>query len=635
VDSPSPISRRSFLQSASCSIAAVASSRFLLPSLAFASPTAAPLQEFGYGQVVISSELHEHQLQETHAVLMGLSDDSLLKPFREMVGQPAPGAELGGWYLYNPDYNYKKDIAGFAPAANFGQWVSALTRYYAITGSRATREKVLRLNRLYAQTISPDFYVKNRFPAYCYDKLVCGLIDSHQYVHDPKAFAILDHTTEVAMPLLPGKAVDQGTYWRPGKDISWTWDESYTISENLFLAYQRGAGKRYRDLAVQYLYSDYYDALAEGKNALAGRHAYSHVNSLCSAMQAYLTLGSEKHLRAAENGFAMLSAQSYATGGWGPDEKLRARDSPDLFSSLANTHSSFETPCGSYAHFKLTRYLLRVTRDSRYGDSMERVMFNTILGAKPLQPDGGAFYYSDYNFAGRKVYSKWRWPCCSGTITQIAADYNISAYFRDPQGVYVNLYVPSTLHWTQGGADVSLTQKTSYPYESRIETELTLSKPAEFTASFRIPAWAEGASVSVNGKQILTSVQPGTFASIRREWKAGDRVELNLPLKMRLEPIDSGHPDTVALLAGPLVLFAMTDHVPSVTRAQLLSAKQSASGRWQAETSSGPLSLLPFTSIADEPYSTYLKLSWLRSSNPGGDEGLVAADRFPFHNDHF
>src|SRR5271165_2318135 len=129
-----------------------------------------------------------------------------------------------------------------------------------------------------------------------------------------------------------------------------------------------------------------------------------------SEMQAYLTLGSAKHLRAASNAFEMLTAQSFATGGWGPDELLRAPDSGDLAASLTSTHSSFETPCGSYAHFKLTRYLLRATRDSRYGDSMERVMYNTVLGAKPLLADGSTFYYSDYNFCGRKIYKPDHWP---------------------------------------------------------------------------------------------------------------------------------------------------------------------------------------------------------------------------------
>ena len=106
-------------------------------------------------------------------------------------------------------------------------------------------------------------------------------------------------------------------------------------------------------------------------------------------MQAYLTVGSEKHLHAAKNGFDMLMAQSFATGGWGPDERLRATDSPEVAASLANTHSSFKTPCGAYAHFKLTRYLLRVFRDPQYGDSMEKVMYNTILGQSPYNRTEG------------------------------------------------------------------------------------------------------------------------------------------------------------------------------------------------------------------------------------------------------
>ena len=142
------------------------------------------------------------------------------------------------------------------------------------------------------------------------------------------------------------------------------------------------------------------------------------------------------------------TTQSFATGGWGPDESFRVPDSDDLFHSLTNTHHSFETPCGSYAHFKLTRYLLRITRDGRYGDSMERVLYNTVLGAKPLESDGHAFYYSDYNHQAMKAYFPDRWPCCSGTLPQVAADYHLLIYFRDPQGIYVNL----TCHPPSSGA---------------------------------------------------------------------------------------------------------------------------------------------------------------------------------------
>lgn len=605
------VTRRKFLESATISAAGAAfiplNSNFSFAGTA--APAVAPLEEFEYGQVAVTSELHQAQLQHCVSVLMGLNEDSLLKPMRQMGGQPAPGADLGGWYNYDPNYDYRTFDAGFAPGATFGQWVSALARAYAITGSAELRDKVLRLNRLYAASISDGFYEKNRFPAYCYDKLVCGLIDSHRWVSDPDAFAILQRTTDTALRNIPEHAVEHGQSWRPGKDISYNWDESYTMPENLFLAYQRGAGDRYKELGTRYLNDKFFAPLAAGENSLAGKHAYSHVNALSSAMQAYLTLGSEMHLRAAKNAFDMVLAQSFVTGGWGPDELLRATDSDDVFASLTGTHSSFETPCGSYGHFKITRYLLRVTRDSRYGDSMERVMYNTVLGAKPLEPDGHAFYYSDYNFDGHKVYSNHGFPCCSGTLPQVATDYGINSYFRDGQGVYVNLYIPSTLRWRQNGTSVSLTQKGSYPSDAIVEFEFALSKPIGFAANFRIPVWAEGASVSVNGKRLTTLVVPGTFASVRREWKNGDRVTLELPMKMRLEAINPRHPDTVALLLGPVVLFPIAPESRQITRQQLLRATDAGGGKWQVQTATTPMTMLPFIAINDEQYSTYLKVS--------------------------
>lgn len=593
----------------------MAAAGMAIPLRSFSGPVPAgaalpPLTQFDYGDVDLASDLHEKQLAETHRVLMGLSDDSLLKPLREMSGLSAPGEDLGGWYHYDPDYVWGKDTPGFAPSCAFGQWVSALARSYAINGDPATRDKVLRLNRLYARTISGAYYEKNRFPTYCYDKIVCGLIDSHRYVGDHEAFAILDHTTDTALPHFPKRAVEHGIAWRPNKNFSWTWDESYTISENLFLAYQRGAGKRYRELGRRYLDNAYYDPLAEGQDVLAGRHAYSYVNSLSSAMQAYLTLGDEKYLRAAQNAFEMLSAQSYVTGGWGPDETLRAPGSSDVAASLSNTHASFETPCGSYAHFKLTRYLLRVTRDSRYGDSMERIMYNTVLGAKPLMQDGRTFYYSDYNFQGRKVYrDDQHWACCSGTLPQVAADYRINSYFRDPRGVWVNLFIPSTVRWQQDGADVTLTQESLYPFDSLVRFTVKTSRERDFTLNMRIPAWAKGASCVVNGRRIQTEVIPGTFAAIHREWKDGDHIELNLPMTTRLESIGPQNPKTVALVFGPLVLFPITDSQPSLAGADLLAAKRVDRRIWQVRIAGEPLRFLPFTDIGNEQYSTYLRIT--------------------------
>jgi DUF1680 family protein len=108
-------------------------------------------------------------------------------------------------------------------------------------------------------------------------------------------------------------------------------------------------------------------------------------------------------------------------------------------------------------------------------------------------------------------------------------------------------------------------------------------------------------------------VEPGRFAAVRRTWKTGDRVELEFPLKMRLEAIDAQHPNTVALMRGPLVLMAVKKEqgstLPGLTRDQLLGAKRVSERQWQVATAGDTMTLLPFTSIGDRPYTTYLNVS--------------------------
>lgn len=239
-------------------------------------------------------------------------------------------------------------------------------------------------------------------------------------------------------------------------------------------------------------------------------------------------------------------------------------------------------------------------------------MYNTVLGAKPLEENGNNFYYSDYNFDAQRVYKKARWACCAGTLPQVAADYRINTYLRGPQAVYVVLYIPSTLRWEENGASLSLTQEGRYPHEGRVTFTVASSAPATLTLHFRIPEWSEGASVWVNGARKNGLAKAGEFAAISREWKTGDRVELELPLKMRLEAIDKRHSDTVALLRGPLVLMAVKPEqgaaVPVMAREQLLAAKRVREGEWEADSSKGRVTLLPFTALGDRLYTAYMKV---------------------------
>src|SRR5437868_6911677 len=538
-------SRRQFLQtSAIAAGSAIATRSRLAWSLASGeTKTIPPLSLFGYSEIQLLEGALREQFDRNHDLFLHLDEDALLKPFRQRTGMPAPGPDMGGWYDNSDDFNPPDQFHAFIPGHSFGQYLSGLARAYAVSGSKPTQEKVHRLVRAFAETVEPSgkFYVDYHLPAYTYDKTSCGLIDAHEFAQCPDALDVHWRATQAALPYLPEKALSRAEQRaRPHKSVADTWDETYTLPENFFLAYQRSGNPRYRDLAVRFIEQDYFGPLAEGNNVLPGEHAYSHVNAFSSAMQSYLVLGDEKYLRAARNGLQMVQEQSYATGGWGPDEAFVEPGKGLLDASLGTTHASFETPCGAYGHFKITRYLLRVTRDSRYGDSMERVLYNTIAGATPILSDGTTFYYSDYNNSGRKVHYRDKWPCCSGTFPQLTADYGISAYFQSRDGVYVNLFVPSRLSWMQNNTQCSLTQLTDYPRAATTQLALNLARPESFTLYVRIPAWAgDKTRVSVNGRGAESSIQPGKFLALQRSWKDGDRVEIEFEMPLRLESIDN------------------------------------------------------------------------------------------------
>jgi len=574
-----------------------------------------PLAVFEYPQVQLLEGILQQQLENNHKVYLNLDEDGLLKPFRQRQGMAAPGPDMGGWYDNGDDFNPQSNFHGFIPGHTFGQYVSGLARTYAVTGSKPTQAKVQRLVRGFAETVEPTgkFYVDYRLPGYTFDKTCCGLIDAHEFAQDPIALDVLKRATEAVLPHLPEKALSRAEQEaRPHKSIAFTWDETYTLPENFFLAYRRSGDKRYLEVAKRFIYHEYYDALAENHNVLPGKHAYSHVNTFSSAMQAYLVLGDDKYLRAATNGLRMVHEQTYATGGWGPNEGFVEPGKGLLAASLKSTRSSFETPCGAYGQFKITRYLLRTTRDSRYGDSMERVLYNTIAGAKPMQADGTTFYYSDYNNDnGKKVYYKDKWPCCSGTFPQLTADYGISAYYPGDEGIYINLFIPSKVSWSQNKTPCTITQKTSYPTANTTELHFYIARPETFTVYLRVPAWADAKSrVSVNGKKVEAEVVPGKFLTLRRSWKKGDRVEFEIGMPLRLEAINPENPNTVALVRGPLALFAVGAPAGKITRSQLLaaSAVSQSSGDWLVSAGSEKWILRPFTAIGDEFYRLYQNL---------------------------
>ena len=539
------VNRRTFLKAASVAAAGLAAS----PTLSIAEPASAPaparvlLQPFDYRGVRLLPGRWQAQFQAARDYYLGVADEDILCGFRHAAGLDAPGHPLGGWC--------RKDSSTV-----FGQWLSGMARIARATGDTAIRDKAAGLLTEFAKTVSANGDC--RMGHYPFEKVVCGLLDMHLYGEHPAALPLLERVTDWASKNLSreNKAAV------PGRSYSGMPGEWYTLSENLYRAFLATGNPAFRALGDAWLYHDYWNKFADtaSPSDAHGVHAYSHVNSFSSAAMAYGVSGDERYLRIIRNAWQfMQDSQCYATGGYGPRETIMPAGG--LGQALELRYDCFETLCGSWAGFKLSRYLMGFTGEARYGDWIERLLYNGAGAALPITTGGRNFYYADYRLAGgAKAYNWENYTCCSGTYIQDVVGYHDLIYFRDATGLYVNLYLPSEVTWRGPAGDVTVKQETAYPEEETTRLSLQMATSSTFPLRLRVPAWSNGMSASVNGAPVPLAAAPGTWATIERRWTAGDRVEIRIPLKMRMQAVDKQHPDRVAVVRGPVVLVLESDY---------------------------------------------------------------------------
>jgi hypothetical protein len=201
---------------------------------------------------------------------------------------------------------------------------------------------------------------------------------------------------------------------------------------------------------------------------------------------------------------------------------------------------------------KLTRHLFAWQPDSTMMDFYERALYNDILASQ--DPDTGMFtYFMSLKPGHFKTYSKpdisfW---CCVGTGMENHAKYGDSIYFHGDNSLFVNLFIPSELSWPE--KNLIVRQETKFPESDTTRLAFQTPTPTQLALKIRWPAWAEEISVRVNGKKQKIPGVPGSYVSLDRQWQNGDRVEIQLPMKLHAEPLP-GTTNIVALLYGPIVL---------------------------------------------------------------------------------
>lgn len=193
---------------------------------------------------------------------------------------------------------------------------------------------------------------------------------------------------------------------------------------------------------------------------------------------------------------------------------------------------------------------------ARYVDELERTLFNGVLCGVSLK--GDTYFYQNPLQSDENV-QRWEWhgcPCCPPMFLKIMGAMPGYIYATDADSLYVNLFVGGHAKTSVKGTDVEISQATKYPWDGAVRMEIRPTQPTEFGLMVRIPEWCSGATLKVNGQKVDTERRVRGYVRVDRLWKAGDVVELTLPMPVRAvetHPKVEANVGRVALMRGPLV----------------------------------------------------------------------------------
>lgn len=256
----------------------------------------------------------------------------------------------------------------------------------------------------------------------------------------------------------------------------------------------------------------------------------------------------------------MVNRKYYVTGGIGSGETSEGFG-PN-YSLRNNAYCESCSSCGLiFFQYKLNL----AYHDARYADLYEQTLYNALLGATDLE--GKNFCYT--NPLVNTERTPWHvCPCCVGNIPRTLLMIPTWAYVKDTQGIYVNLFIGSRISvGNVAGTDVEMVQKTDYPWSGAVSITVNPAQSRTFSVYVRIPdrntskLYTNAPSVdgvkrlAVNGKSVALRIEKG-YAVVTRKWKAGDHIELELPLEPQRVTADSriiADQGRVALRYGPLL----------------------------------------------------------------------------------
>jgi hypothetical protein len=485
--------------------------------------------------------------------LLSLDPDRLLHNFRVTAGIPSAATPLGGWEA--PDVELRGHSIGHYLTALALMYSSAgdarfKTRADSMVTELATVQTALAargFNKGYLSAFPEELIerVETRqrvwAPYYTLHKIMAGLLDVYLACGNAQA---LDVVTKMASWVQ--FRMDRLTEEQQQRMLGTEFGGMNEVLANLYAV--TGNPDHLR-MARAFNHKAIFEPLERREDKLDGLHGNTQFPKVIGAVRQYELTG-ERRLYDLSTYFwdRVALHRSFVIGGNTDDESFF----PVADFSKHLGESSTET-CNTYNMLKLTRELYQLAPSASLFDFYERGLFNHILASQD-PATGMMCYYVPLKPGAFKTYSTpdqsfW---CCVGTGMENHAKYPDSIYFHDDRSLYVNLFIASELHWRAKGLTVR--QDTTFPERDTTRLTFTAAQPIRLALNIRYPMWAKtGMLVTVNGRKEPVAAAAGSYATVEREWKSGDIVEIALPMTLHIEATPD-NPKVAAVLYGPIVL---------------------------------------------------------------------------------
>lgn len=589
------------------------------------------------GSVKILPGVFRERMDVNRQYLLELDTNCLLQNFYLEAGIILPGLQV----VDNPE-TANLHWGWEAPTCQLrghflGHWISAAAKLIAADGEPELRVKLDKIVSELARCQElnggewvgsiPEKYftrlIKNQYiwsPQYVMHKTIAGLSDAYIYAGNTQALDILSHLSDwyITWTEKAAETNPHAVYAGEEAGMLEVWAQLYQLTKD----------EKYLTLAKRYADAGLFRKLKEGKDSLTNCHANASIPFTHGAAKMYEITGDSDWLEVIKLFWkvAVTDRGMFSTTGMNAGEFWVPPHMQGHF--LGSSDQEF---CTVYNMVRTASYLLKYTGEAQYADYIERALYNGFLAQQNAQT-GMPAYFLPLGAGSRKKWgTKTRdfW-CCHGTMVQAQTLYPELVWFTDGDKITAAQYIPSEFTAEMNGANVTVSQTTGMKYYNDqaffdekddgqmsrwlLKFSVKCDKPVRFTLSLRVPEWAKGVELEVNGKNTAAPVKDG-WLDITSDWQ-NDSVQVFFPSELRAETLPD-MPELMSVVEGPIVLAGIIGSDCGITGAdklneQFMPQMEHTYGTfpwrqnsWRTRNQPQSVMFRPLYEVTDEEYTVY------------------------------